>query len=214
MNTFHNKLSDYKIIILNPDNLDKYLKYINPHFSKIKQLAHKADYIRMLILYHYGGFWFDYDTIILQDIDSWNDKLKEVDLVWFGMGAFGCNKNNKFVKSVLDKIEVKINNSKNYVFSWREIGQDIIDPALENYKKNNKTKYYILPRTEVFFIPFYEDNSKKGFVSKNIDLYKKLKPSHKIVILHNQIYPSWFKKMDTKEILESDMIISLILKKY
>ena len=212
METIKKKLNNYQVIVLNPNNLDKYLKNVNPNVHKIKELAHKADYLRMLATYQHGGFWFDADTIFLDNIDDWNDKLKKYDLVWFGMNAYGVNKNNSFIKNVLDKIEIKINKSSN--FSWREIGQDIIDPELEKYKKIYSDKFYKLPQSEVWFMSFRVDNEKTGFISKNQKIFdEKFKKTHKIVMLHNKLYPEKFKKMSRNEILNDNMIISKLFRK-
>jgi mannosyltransferase OCH1-like enzyme len=209
--TIKKKLSNYQVIILNPNNLNKYLKNVNPNLHKIKEIAHKADYIRMLATYQYGGFWFDMDTIFLDNIDSWNDKLKEYDIVWFGMNAYGVNKHNPFIKNVLNKIESKINKSS--TFNWREIGQDIIDPELKKYKKIYPNKFYKLHPTEVWFMSFRVDNKNTGFISKNQKIFdKNFKKTHKIVMLHNKLYPSKFKNMTREEILNDNMIISKLFK--
>ena len=213
LETFYKNLKDYEIVILNPNNLDKYLTNINPNVHKIKQLAHKADYIRMLATYQHGGFWFDADTIILDDIDLWNNRLKNKDLVWYGMNAYGVNKNNQFIKNVLDKIETKLNNTKTYKFGWKEIGQNIIDPELEKYKKNNPNNFHILSRDEVFFIPFNLDNDKTGSISNNPSVFnEKYKKTQKIIMLHNQLYPDKFKKMSKEAILNSDLNIGKFFK--
>jgi hypothetical protein len=214
MESISKHLKDYEIIVLNPDNLDKYLKNINPNVHKIKQLAHKADYLRMLATYQHGGFWFDADTIVMDNIDLWNDRLKQYDLVWYGMNAYGVNKHNTFIKNVLDKVDNKINNSKNHNFNWREIGQDIIDPELKTYKKKYPNKFFKLPDTEVCFMPFNQDNQRTGFISKNQRVLKdKYKNTQKIIMLHNQLYPNSFKKMTREEILKDDMVISTLFKK-
>jgi mannosyltransferase OCH1-like enzyme len=209
LDTFKKHLKDYEVIVLNPKNINNYLSNVNPNFNKIKTLAHKADYVRMLATYQHGGFWFDSDTVVMNNIDEWNEKLKTHGIVFYGMSTFGVQKHNPFVKDVLDKIEKKIYRSKTFSFHWREIGQDIIDPALERYKKNYPNMFYKIPENNIFFLPFNHDNNRTGLLSRNEKTFNKFYNDNlKIVILHNQIYPHSFKKMTREEILKDDMLIS------
>ena len=44
---------------------------LNPNIFKVNHIAQKADYIRLKILYKYGGIWLDADTICFNKIVSW-----------------------------------------------------------------------------------------------------------------------------------------------
>ena len=60
---------DYEIIEWNEDNLDvnmnQYTKY---HYDK-KNYAFLCDYVRLEIVYKYGGFYFDTDVELVKNID-------------------------------------------------------------------------------------------------------------------------------------------------
>lgn len=78
----------YEVIFLNDKNVYKYLPNLRKDINKLP-LALKADYIRVSLLYHYGGLWLDADTIVLSDLREILDKLEDG---WDFIG-FGCTNN-------------------------------------------------------------------------------------------------------------------------
>lgn len=63
---------DYELILLNKLTVFEYLKDLD--FYDNISLAHKADIIRLKLLYEYGGIWIDTSTIFYKDL-SWLNEL-------------------------------------------------------------------------------------------------------------------------------------------
>lgn len=56
---------EYKVHIITETNLRNYIPVFPKGYNKLI-IQHKSDYIRMYVLYHYGGIWLD-NTVILTD---------------------------------------------------------------------------------------------------------------------------------------------------
>ena len=81
------KCSDtYNIKILDNKTILNYISDLRKDINRLP-LALKADYIRIALLYKYGGIWIDADTIVMTDIHEIIDKLNEG---WDFVG-FRCN---------------------------------------------------------------------------------------------------------------------------
>ena len=74
INSWREKLSDYEIIEWNEKNLKlDEISSKNKFFSecrKRKLWAYMADYLRLWILYQYGGIYIDTDMQIIRSLDS------------------------------------------------------------------------------------------------------------------------------------------------
>ena len=171
--------------------------------------AQKADYLRIAILYYYGGFYFDFDTIVLQSIKPWLEKLQDYELVWANNSNFGGQKGSTFLKICLQVLNHKLNKSSNLQFIWAELGATISE-----IKKilSDKINQYKIPEDEYNgkkSINWKYDNYKTGFISnQSLDEYYHEK--QKIVILHNNLYKK-IKEMTKEEVLESEMLLSKYL---
>lgn len=71
---------DYEIILLNKENVSKYLPEVD--FSKIKHIHGSStekfsDMVRLQVLAKYGGIWSDASILCLKPYDSWIPQLQE-----------------------------------------------------------------------------------------------------------------------------------------
>lgn len=121
-----------KIILLNNDNLDEYVKTLPNNFNKLI-VQHKSDYIRTYLLYHYGGVWIDCTIIInthlsnIFDLNNITDiqlfksrsvnmsiKKKYTNLYerYYFENSFICclEPNNKFLGAILENFSWCIDN--------------------------------------------------------------------------------------------------------
>lgn len=57
---------EYDFIVLNSENLFDYIPRVNFHSDLLP--AHKADYIRLVLLNLYGGIWLDATTVLVSDL--------------------------------------------------------------------------------------------------------------------------------------------------
>jgi glycosyltransferase involved in cell wall biosynthesis len=79
-----NNKYDFQIKILTEDDVIKYLPDINNNYKLLKEIAHKADYIRFALLYKYGGIWLDSDMICFRSLNEVKDKIEEYGFVCNG----------------------------------------------------------------------------------------------------------------------------------
>jgi mannosyltransferase OCH1-like enzyme len=63
----HVVLSDYE----QNDWVKKNYPVIYPFYMNFTHDIHRSDFVRFLLIHHYGGFYFDSDVILMQPIDQW-----------------------------------------------------------------------------------------------------------------------------------------------
>lgn len=104
------KCPNYKIIEWNEDNYDvKKNRYMYEAY-KSEKWAYVSDYARLDILNEYGGIYLDVDVELFRSLDellkydSFFALEKQNAYIATGLG-FGCNKNNIYVKELLDIYE-------------------------------------------------------------------------------------------------------------
>lgn len=70
-----NQNPNFKVIILNSANVEE---YCDPQYLQIENISpqHKADVIRLNLLYKFGGIWLDASTILNRDLD-WIEALMQ-----------------------------------------------------------------------------------------------------------------------------------------
>ena len=112
-----NKYKNYEYVLWNDENskniLNKYPK-IKEMFNSEKEYCGKADMLRYLILYEYGGIYIDADSVWVNDKDLTEliNKTNKGDIFcgiepgsnWITNGVIGCTKNNEIMKLVINKL--------------------------------------------------------------------------------------------------------------
>jgi mannosyltransferase OCH1-like enzyme len=152
------KIKDYvSLNYINGDNLYWGKK-------KIKKYAHKADKLRLDLLYKYGGIYMDIDTISYQ---SYKDLLKydivlgiqeenygKDNLTLYCNAILFCKPNNSFIKEWIDNYEKDFDNE-----SWCESSIHLLSNLVKNNLNNNLNNYKILEK-EYFYYPSYNETNK------------------------------------------------------
>ena len=92
--------------------------------KKRKLWAFMADYLRLYILYHYGGIYVDLDVMSIKSFDECLDNSvffgyeyfskDDCDKVTEGTGVIGCEPGNEFIKKCLDYYDDEIRNTDVY----------------------------------------------------------------------------------------------------
>ena len=99
---------DFEIIEWNEENTDLHENLYIEKAYELKKWAFVSDYVRMKVLYEYGGLYFDTDVEILK---RFPDEILNLDAftgfesftVMIGPGlVFGCRPGNEIVKMVID----------------------------------------------------------------------------------------------------------------
>lgn len=86
-----NNEKKYKVYFINSNNIYNYINYTPSFFDKMK-VNHKSDYIRYKLICEYGGIWLDSDTIVMSDLSSLFEIIKNKD-------GFFIKENNKILCS-------------------------------------------------------------------------------------------------------------------
>lgn len=176
INTWRRNLPDYKIIQWNEKNLPiNQLKKDNKFFRKCceyKLYAFMSDYLRLWILFNYGGIYLDTDVEVLKKFDP---LLKNEGFIGFevgdkkigeyiGSGIIGAQKGNETIKKLLDFYKEEIWNSQEYV-------NTIIYKKIYLRDNNIFKNMTIYPRN--YFAPYspYETQATINHVVENKDSY-------------------------------------------
>ncbi len=161
--------------ILNPDNITQYIQPPKKWY-KIKSLAHKADYIRVAILYEYGGIYIDSDMIALDSFEYIYELLTRYEVVAFEyvtvslngksvnkklnhtynipISFLACVPKNILFKKWLDKINKILSSTTDFEDRdmWHLLGRKTLEPLITKLVENNQLTYYSFP-AETTVIP-------------------------------------------------------------
>ena len=108
INSWKDKLPDYEIKLWNTKNFDiSVCRYVQEAYQE-KKFAFASDYVRLWVLYNYGGIYLDSDIEVLKNFD---DLLDNKGFTCFedtnGIAAwiFGSEKGNPLFKEFMDDYE-------------------------------------------------------------------------------------------------------------
>lgn len=186
------------------------------------KLQIQADAIRVAILYKYGGFWIDIDTIIINH--NFIDIFKNSSLYMFGdskqkgqhIGFIYASNKSKIIRAWLDGIIKNVNiykkNKPKIKFSY--LGNGILDNLIEKspekeFKRIDRNNVYALPDQQLLHGPRIQRYIKFYFSSSmNFNLLKKCKG---VLLLHNSWTPKKYKIMSEKEFLNQNIFLAKFL---
>ena len=230
----HNR-HDFDIKILDEKTVYDYLPDLRKDINNLP-LPQKSDYVRIALLYKYGGIWLDADTIVVRNLKPIIDKLNEgFDFIGFGCSydicdkeisgfpkpsnqAQACKKNSKLVKLVLEKLDKKLNEKKNtgHDFGYFDLGKLVIWDALQELMKDKEYKYY-------HYNSSFDGSRDKSGHWINWKNHFSILPTEFLnqddlffVFLVNNKYATeypWFNKLSRKQILNGPWWISQLLRK-
>lgn len=164
INSWYEKLHDYEIIEWNESNLDldkiSRENYFFAKCRKYKLWAYMADYLRILVLYEYGGIYMDTDVQVLQ---SYNPLLNNHFFIglevgnYIGTGVIACEHHNPMIKKALDFYNDLIWNSELYTIP------QIMTKILETVDKKGSSVYPMY-----YFAPYdYNTSFNRSVITKN-----------------------------------------------
>lgn len=224
----------FKFILLNENTIFNYLPDLRRDINSLP-IALKCDYIRVALLYRYGGLWVDADSIMMNECQKIYDLLKNgMDYIGFGCtakkcldfqgygrpsnGVMGSQRQGKLITGCLRNLNEKLDryykeeNKKK--FDYYDLGKKTIWEELDKLKNY---EYYHFPT----YADGTRDNEGKWIVrelifDKDIDLSEN---ELLIVMLANNIYCgadkkyNWFCKLSREEILNGNYYISRLFRK-
>jgi hypothetical protein len=151
-------------------------------FDKLSAV-HQADYVRIAVVKKYGGIWLDSDTIVMNDLSSMFQKLKDYDGFFvseddgYCNGVFGSKANTELINDWYTKA-TDILNEKNENMSWTSIGSKIIN----TYKNQDIIRnYYIYDGPNTVY-PIHYGVMKDSY-NVNIDNIKKYERDDQPVVI-------------------------------
>lgn len=108
LDSWKKKLPDYQIILWNAKTFDLNTSIWVKEAYKAKKYAFCADYIRLYALYNYGGIYLDSDVEVLKSYDELLELPYFIGFeskLYFEAATIGSEKNNPFIKKILDYYE-------------------------------------------------------------------------------------------------------------
>lgn len=143
INTWKKYNPNYKIIILNKNNTEKYLP--NVDFTKMKNIhdseARYSDMVRLHILSKYGGIWSDASIICMEPFDNWilnMQKKTDAEFIGFYIDLF-TSPNYKNISPVIESWFFACKPECNMVKDWLQEFKKITDfNSIEDYINNIK----------------------------------------------------------------------------
>lgn len=188
INSWRDKLPDYEIIEWNENNLDlDKMSNENRFFKECrrrKMWAFMADFIRLKILFEYGGIYLDTDVQVLKDISPIINTNAIVSLEAgdsIGTGLIGAIANMDIIKTVWEFYDYKIWNTSLYTIP------DIFTYIMKDNKFSNQITIY----PKEYFAPFgYNEMFDYNMIKKNT------------YAIH-WFSGSWGKKISTRIFLET-----------
>jgi hypothetical protein len=202
----------YTVHLINESNIHEYIKELPDCFYQLCP-SNQADFVRVNVIYDYGGIWLDSDTIVLNSLDSLFDLQNGFFVLENNTrlcnGIFGAKKNSELMLKWKEQMLFIIKEKKN--ISWTEIGSNI----LEKLFKENPGLYdniSIFKGLDTIY-PVNWNNCVKEYIEKPYENYKNLlRENQPIIVLVNSVYKA-IEHLSLKEILNGNMPMNYFINK-
>ncbi len=135
------KNSGVKVVLVSPENVAEYIDDVPEAIFEIRELAHKADMLRTMLVAKHGGMWLDSDALVLHDLNPLFDLLNDHEFIGFNnrgslappppfvrVNCFLSRPGGKIVSEWVEKQHLKLPRTS---FSWREVGSEILHPLCQ-----------------------------------------------------------------------------------
>jgi hypothetical protein len=188
---------NYKIIQLNKNNVEKYIKNMPYNWQNLKSYR-QADILRLKLLEKYGGVWMDASIILLDnpdnflggDITLFTTPSTNTDNPIYENWFIASKKGNILITKWINEVEYALKNPPKYIASSSDYNKKLVESpnylichlALRNIYDKNKNlfkngKYYNSTDTA-----FYEhDKYNWKNVIENVFKNFKIKPDKFII---------------------------------
>lgn len=219
--------NSFNIILLNEKTVYNYLPNLRNDLDKYLSIPQKADYIRLSLLYKYGGIWIDSDTIVIKDLKPLWNKTKEYEFIGFGCIGSNCKnlesgypkpsnwvmisrKSGVLMKECLKEADLLLKNKPNiFKKEYHIIGRKLLWSKIKVLLKTKKWNYLHMPSKCI-----ERDSIGNKYVNRRLisdeDYDKKCKDKIYFLPVYNTApgFPKWFLNLSKNELLKSNMLIS------
>jgi Capsular polysaccharide synthesis protein len=130
--------SGCEVVLVTPETLATYLPALPREVMRIKEMAHKADMIRAMLVAQHGGMWLDSDAIVLRDLNWLFDALETHEFVcfndqarleksrpWVRVNCFLSRPDGSIACEWVKRQHAKFPRLK---YGWEEIGTELLHP--------------------------------------------------------------------------------------
>lgn len=224
----HNR-KDFNIKILSSKAFVDSVGHVHPAFHYLT-LNHKSDYFRGVILHHFGGVYFDADTMAGNSMKKLYEKLDEYDMVGatsksheiLHMSNLGPMKANtsltrnyimnvhKLLDNVFQKLQAHHDKptTVRYPLHWTQVGGGVILPIMKRLLEKKEIKYFSFdgPTT---WLQFGQKWMSTKNVQKTLNQIKENPPE--LFHISSKITPRDFKLLNRTEIVNGDNVFAQLI---
>lgn len=189
-----------------------FARRLNRRKRASSRIAIRLDYIRLRLLYEYGGLWLDADCITMSDYGPVEDALRTYEIVGVAKNSHGdnhiannflaANRKSERLGEIIQEQEELIN--KVYL-EWGEIGGPLLAKRLLGYDG-------MLLFTEKKVLPLPWQEAYRFFNDEPVGLVERYNPM--CCMLYNNIFPPGFKNKGPAELRGENTLISKLLEKH
>ena len=159
IDTVYNHCNDkFSIRVLDKKTQYNYLPHLRADLQQLP-IPQKTDYLRIALLYQYGGIWMDVDTIVMSDLSPIITKLEDYDFVGFGCTGHTCQngkprpsnqllaarKGSILMNGVLHRLNTILDkkaNHSNFTHTYFDFGKIQIWKELDTLRRTQNYQYY------------------------------------------------------------------------
>lgn len=206
----------YSVKLINRTNVKEYVPDIPEYFDSLLP-AHQADYIRVYVIYKYGGIWLDSDTLVLGSLDSLFDIIEKKDgffikennkYLW--NGVFGSKPQTPLMCYWKDEM-INILTAKKNTIEWAEIGITLLENINEK-RSDYYSNYTIFNGLDTMY-PVNWNMAVKEYINSPYDNYKNcVREYQPLLVLVNSVYKE-LEKNSEQHILQGTMPLNYFLNK-
>ena len=216
---------DATIFLLNEYTVHYYLPFMRKDIMKLSSIPHKTDYIRLQLLYHYGGIWLDSDTIVFQSFKPYFKLLNNYDYVGFGCNSEECNatgigynkpsnwamgakKHSMLMKRCIQGADAILQNPSQIKRHYHLMGRELLWKQINYLLKNDgEWRYY---HVNSICVELNEHGKKieNELLIKNGIIDDRCLHKRAFLPVYNSApgFPPWFVNMNKKELLQSNTL--------
>jgi hypothetical protein len=210
--------ADIDVRVLGPDDIRELDLDLHPRWRELEHPAHRADYLRTVLIHRFGGFWVDSDVITLRSFGPAASLLEAYDFVaWeyrsgtngqdvtyrVPIGCFGAKAGSLLLTRWLEAIHRALENVREP--SWHALGRELMNPLLKDLVTSKQLTYYAI-HAENTIAPIKCKQRNQFFEAGDATPYIHHEPLQPIIFYFNSWMPQ-LHKMSRERILNGEEVI-------
>lgn len=211
--------NDFNVFVYSESTLPEEVKYLlNPRYSRLSYRAFRVDCIRVALLYLYGGFWVDADTVWLRSpislIDkskqiictNWDDPFRVINGCIYLMA--GCPIAQEWLSAINTRLKGDLNRQE-----WAEYGEKMITPLVLLYKKFRPETVSLFDLKRLF--PVVIDTDSDRFFSRGVSVLNLIKSDTLAFGLNHSYFDRVYHDYvwaDRLRLLEGDLLFHQVIR--